>query len=387
MVIHRRKRLMLIALAAITVLIVGGIVGFRVAVRVLKSKVVEALGPNSEVRDIRLGWTSVNVEGLRIKGPSGWPAADALRAERVAVVPSLRSLFSRQYRVRSITISKPYLSALRTKDGKLQILPGLLTGAASEDRADTLSRPAAAYSMVTIGRITLEDGVVELYDATVIQPPLKIRLEQIKATVRGMAVPGLRGKSRFELAGVVKGVQRDGQITMEGWVEVGTRNSSVKTELRSVDLVILQPYLIKDGEAGVQKGTFDLDLQSDVSNNQLKAPGKATISDLEFVPAEGAVGTFMGLPRRAVLAYLLRNDNKIAVDFVLEGNIDNPQFSLNQAFTTRLALAMARVLGVDLGGMVQGVGTLGQKGGEAVGQAAKGTGGWLQRLFGGKKKH
>ncbi|MDD4858474.1 MAG: hypothetical protein PHD74_10295, partial [Candidatus Krumholzibacteria bacterium] len=109
--VDKRKRLMLIALWVIVVLIVGGIVGFRMAVRVMKGKVVEALGPNSEIRDIRLGWSSVNVEGLRIKGPSGWPAADALQAERVAVVPSLRGLFSRQYRVRSITIVKPYLSA------------------------------------------------------------------------------------------------------------------------------------------------------------------------------------------------------------------------------------------------------------------------------------
>jgi len=386
MVVGKRKPLTLIALSIIVVLIVGGIVGFRVAVRVLKGKVVEALGPNSEIRDIRLGWSSVNVEGLRIKGPSWWPEADALQAERAVVVPSLRSLISRQYRVRSITIVKPYLSVLRTKEGKFLVLPGLLTGTASEGQADTLSRPAA-YPMVTIGRITLEDGVVELYDATVAQPPLKIRLEQIKSTVRGMAVPGLKGKSRFELAGIVKGVQRDGQIKMEGWVEVGTRNSSVKTELRSVDLVVLQPYLIKAGEKGVQKGTFDLDLQSDVSNNQLKAPGKATISDMEFVPAEGGFDTFMGLPRRAVLAFLLRNENKITVDFVLEGDINNPQFSLNQTFTTRLAFAMANVLGLNFPGMVKDVGTLGQKGGEAVGQAAKSTGGWLQRLFGGKKKH
>jgi len=386
MVVGKRKPLTLIALTIIVVLIVGGIVGFRVAVRVLKGKVVEALGPNSEIRDIRLGWSSVNVEGLRIKGPSWWPEADALQAERAVVVPSLRSLISRQYRVRSITIVKPYLSVLRTKEGKFLVLPGLLTGTASEGQADTLSRPAA-YPMVTIGRITLEDGVVELYDATVAQPPLKIRLEQIKSTVRGMAVPGLKGKSRFELAGIVKGVQRDGQIKMEGWVEVGTRNSSVKTELRSVDLVVLQPYLIKAGEKGVQKGTFDLDLQSDVSNNQLKAPGKATISDMEFVPAEGGFDTFMGLPRRAVLAFLLRNENKITVDFVLEGDINNPQFSLNQTFTTRLAFAMANVLGLNFPGMVKDVGTLGQKGGEAVGQAAKSTGGWLQRLFGGKKKH
>ncbi len=386
MIIGKRRRLAMIVSAVIAVLIVGGIVGFRVAVGVLKGRIVEVLGSTSEIGDIQLGWFSVNVEELRIKGASGWPAADALRAERVTVVPSLRSLFSRQYRVRSITIFRPYLSALRTKEGKLQILPGLLTGVVAADQAQTLSNLADASPKVTIGRITLEDGVVDLYDATVVQPPLRIRMEQIEATVRGMAVPDLRGKSRFELTGVVKGVQRDGQIMIEGWVEVGTGNSSVKMELRSVDMVTLQPYLIKEGEAGVQKGTFDLDLQSDVSNNRLKALGKAKISELELVPAESAIGTFMGLSRQAMLAYLMRNDGTITVDFMLEGDINDPQFSLNQAFTTRLAFAMANILGLDFPGMAKDVGDLGQAGGEAVGQAAKSTGGWLYRLFGGKKK-
>lgn len=386
MVVGKRKRLTLIALAVIVILIVGGIVGFGVAVRVLKDRVVAVLGPNSEIRDIRLGWSSVKIEGLRITGPSTWPAVDALRAERVVVVPSLRSLLPQQYRVRSITIIKPYLSALRTKEGKFLVLPSLLTGWVTAAQAETLPSPAASPT-VTIGRITLKDGVVELYDATVAQPPLRIRLEQIKATVRDIAVPGLKGKSRFELAGVVKGVHRDGQLNMAGWAEVGTKDSSVKTELRSVELAVLQPYLIKAGETGFQKGTFDLNLQSDVINNQLKAPGKATISDLEFVPAEGGSDTFIGLPRRAVLAFLMSNDNKITVDFLLEGDINNPQFSLNETLASRLAFAMAKALGVNIGGMVQDVGTLGQKGGEVVGQAAKSTGGWLQRLLGGKKKH
>jgi hypothetical protein len=154
-----------------------------------------------------------------------------------------------------------------------------------------------------------------------------------------------------------------------------------------VDLVVLQPYLVKAGERGVQKGAFDLDLQADVSGNQLKASGIATISDMELVPAEGGFDTFMGLPRQAVLAFLMRNGNKITMDFVLEGDINDPRFSLNQTFTTRLAMAMANVLGLNFPGMVKDVGSLGQKGGEAVGQAAKSTGGWLHRLFGGKKKH
>ncbi len=58
----RGKRWGLIALVVLAILIVGGIVGFRVAVGVLKGKVVEALGPDSEITHIRVRWSSVDVE-------------------------------------------------------------------------------------------------------------------------------------------------------------------------------------------------------------------------------------------------------------------------------------------------------------------------------------
>ena len=379
------KRWVLIALVALAVLITGGIVAFRVAVVVLKGKVVEALGPESEIKDIRVGWSSVDVRDLRIKGPGGWPAADTLRAERVVIVPSLRSVLSRQIGVRSITIFRPYLSALRTKDGQLQVVPSLLTGTAGQGQAAGFSAPATPRT-VTLGRITLREGVLEFFDATVTQPPLKIRLEQIQATVRDMVVPPLTGKTRLDLAGVLKGVQKDGAVTIAGWAEFATKDSSVKTTLRSVDLVALQPYLIKAPETGVQKGTLDLDLQSDVSKGRLMAPGKLTISGLELAPARSAFGTFMGVPREAVVASLKDKHNEIAVNFVLEGDVNDPQFSLNETLTTRLVSSLAEGLGVSLSGVATGVGALGQSGVEAAGKAARGAGGAVQRLFGGRKK-
>jgi hypothetical protein len=379
------KRWGLIALVVLAVLIAGGIVGFRVAVGVLKGKVVEALGPDSEIKDIRVGWSSVDVEGLRIKGPRAWPAADTLRAERVVIVPSLRSVLSRQIGVQSITIVRPYLSALRTKDGELQVVPSLLAGTAGKGEPAASSAPDSRRT-VSVGRITLRDGVLEFFDATVTQPPLKIRLEQVQATVRDLVVAALTGKTRLDLAGVLKGVQRDGTVTLAGWAEFTTRDSSVKTTLQSVDLVALQPYFVKAPDTGVRKGTLDLDLQSDVSKGRLKAPGKITISSLELAPAKGAFGTFMGVPREAVVASLKNRDNKIAVNFVLEGDVNNPQFSLNETFTTRLASSMAESLGVSLGGMATGVEALGQSGVEAAGKAAKGAGSAVQRLFGSQQK-
>jgi hypothetical protein len=232
----------------------------------------------------------------------------------------------------------------------------------------------------------VEDGVAELFDATVAQPPVKIRLERIQGTVRNVIVPSLKGKSQFDLTAVVKGVRRDGRGSLAGWAEVASKDSSVKTELRSVDLVALQPYLAKAAETRIQKGSLDLDLQSEVSKNHVRAPGKAVISDLEFSPAKGALDTFMGVPRTAVVGFLKDKDKKIAVNFVIEGDINNPQFSLQEAFATRMAVGMAEILGLSIRGVAEGVGTLGRKGVETAGEAAKGLGGALQGLLGGQKK-
>jgi hypothetical protein len=84
-----------------------------------------------------------------------------------------------------------------------------------------------------------------------------------------------------------------------------------------------------------------------------------------------------------VVGFLKDKDKKIAVNFVIEGDINNPQFSLQEAFATRMAAGMAEILGLSIRGVAEGVGTLGRKGVETAGEAVKGLGGALQGLLGG----
>jgi uncharacterized protein involved in outer membrane biogenesis len=378
------KKWGLIALVVILVLILGGIIGFRIAAGILKGKVVEALGPGSEIQAVQVGWSGVEVHGLRIKAPRGWPATDTLRAERVVIFPGLRSLWSATIRIRTVTVVRPYLSAVRTKDGRLRVLPNLLE---PPDPAPKGMPPAGpAMPSIAISRIQVKDGVVELFNYAVAPSPLKIRLEQIQATVRNVAVPGLKGKSHFDLVAVVKGIQQDGRAKIVGWTEIASKDSSLKTELRSLDLVALQPYLTQASDVRVRRGSLDLDLQSEVRNNRLRAPGTVVISDLEFAPSRDTSETFMGVPRSAVVNFLKNRDNKIAINFTIEGDLSNPQFTLREALATRVAAGLAELLGVSIRGLAEGVGTLGGKGVEAVGEAARGLGGALQQLFGGKKR-
>lgn len=49
----------------------------------------------------------------------------------------------------------------------MQILPGLVTGLPKEGQTEAISSLADASPLTTIRRITLRDGVVELFDAMV----------------------------------------------------------------------------------------------------------------------------------------------------------------------------------------------------------------------------
>ena len=150
-----------------------------------------------------------------------------------------------------------------------------------------------------------------------------------------------------------------------------------------MDLVALQPYLVKANETRLSRGTLDLNLDSEVRNNNLDGKGNVVLKDLEFGPSTGFLDTFMGLPRDAVLGFLKNHDNSIDVAFVLKGNIKQPSFSLNESLATRIATAMAGQLGVNIKSVAEGIGVLGRKGMEEAGSMLEGVSASIRGLLGG----
>jgi len=373
------KRWQVIVIAVVVTLSIAVVAGYRIGVQLLQDKVLNSLGPGSRLTELKVNWFSIELMGLSINAPKGWPAARTFEAERVTIIPDLRTLFTDKIRISSIVIEKPYLSVLRNP-GKLIMVPSL-TEREKNQRNDGSSQASARAVMIST--IELKNGSLDLYDTTVSRPPLRTRMEEIQAKIQDVAAPAAE-KTRFDLTGIVKGIRRDGRAKVNGWVGPGARDSSSRIKLEAVDLVALQPYLVKRNEAKVDKGTLDLNLASEVRNNNLDGKGKVVLQDLEFAPARGYFDTFMGLPRNAVISFLKDNNNAIDVDFTLKGNTSNPHFSLNESLSTRVATAMAGQLGVSIQNVAEGLGTLGRKGMEGAGSAVEGVGSAFKRLFGGQ---
>jgi hypothetical protein len=362
--------------AALSAALYGAYLAASAAV---EDAVLAALGPNAQTRDVRVGLGGLVLEGLHVRAPDGWPADETLAAERVAVAPRLVTLISGEVvRIRSVELDRPYLSVRRTRAHGLEALPGLAQGEPARAQEDPAADGAVRLS---IGAIEIESGVLELFDATIARPAQKLRLEQIDASVHDLALPGLEERSAFELDALVKGKARDGRARLSGWVAAADRDSDVSVELRGVDLVPLQAYLVKPGDARVTRGSLDLDLHAQVAGGKLAAKGRCTLDALELASGAGLDAKFLGVSNQVLLAALKDRGGRLAFDFTLSGDIDDPHFSLNEAFGRQVAFALAENLGLTVGGIVKGVGSLGVRGGEALGSAAKDAGGKLLDLF------
>lgn len=351
-----RRRLLTCAAVALAVVALGA-VGLHLAVRQLQAQIEGALGPRASIGAIRAGWTGIDVLELRLKAAPGWPAEDELRAQRVRIEPDLRSLAGGSWRIARVQVQGGYLSVLRTRDGKTRLLPALLERpAAKAGGASPASAPTSAQTLpaIEIAKVELDAARVDFFDASVRQPPLSLHLAALDAQVGPIALPTLDRAMQIKLAGVFKGPQRDGRLAIDGSYTPASSDAEVRARFSGVDLVALQPYLLKVAEAGVRRGALDLDLHATVVRNRLRAPGTLTLTNLELA-SSGPLGTFAGVPRSAVLAAMTER-GRLEVRFTLEGRLDDPSFSLNENLATRIASGMAEGLGVSLSGMVKGMG-------------------------------
>jgi hypothetical protein len=339
---------------AVALLAAGTIVALRYATNLLKTHVERALGPESEVGAIDIEKYTIVVRTLRMKAPEGWPASDAFRAERVVIEPDLEALFSGDVRVGSVVAENVYLCIYREPDGRFRLLPSLLEKAADQGStagATGKTTRTQGGTPVAIEEISLGSGVIEIFDANIRKKPHRIRIEGIAAEVGPLDFPALDSETSLDVGGTVKGPSRDGRLSVNGKIRFSDLDSEIVTSLQGIDLVTFEPYLLHSSEAGVKRGTLDLEIRSKVVKRVLTAPGTMTLSHLEL---NGS--TFMGLPRQAVLAAMKNRDDKITIRFDLAGRLDDPKFSLRESFAMRAGTAVAEGLGISVRGLASTLG-------------------------------
>ena len=357
------KRRTLIFTAIGLAILLAGFAAVQFALKELNNTFRTALGENGSVDSLRTGLNGIELQGVRLKAPknnvngTAWPSQDQLRAERIIITPAFFDLLIGRLSINSLRIEGAYLSMLRGNDGRLHLLPDYFStpGAAhpATARNTTESAEISGSSSVdrrtlTINRIELINVSIDVHDASVKPSGHTLQFQKISAAIGKIKLPDLEGQTPITLTGTLKGRHQDGTLALDGYIEPSSKELGLTFRLRGIDLLTLQPYIIKPSAGSFKKGTLDLDLKASIQKGILHAPGTLTLSDLEL-----ASGSFMGLPRTISLALLKKKNARVSLKFVLDGNIKDPKFSLNETLSTGIGLATAKALGINFEGLLK----------------------------------
>jgi uncharacterized protein involved in outer membrane biogenesis len=334
--------------------------------RLVRGRLLSVLGPGSHIGHLDVAWGRVVATNVHITAPPDWPATESLRIARVTLTPKMAALLSRRSHLDRVVIEQPYLPVLRSARNTLHVIPSL-AGA---------SPPAASPTL--IDTLEVRGGTVELFDASVSGPAIKLRFEDVSVSAITLLLPRGGGRTPVEVQGRFKGVERDGRVSISGWIDGG--DSSLTTVLDDIDLVAVQPYLIKASEMGVEGGALHLELSSRVQHKQLHGQGQMVLSQLRFT-VQGFADTFIGVPQKAILAALKNGKDQIPIKFELRGAVDDPTFSISEDLATSAALGMAAAAELSVDGIAGRIEAMGEQGLDAVGKALLAVGSGVQRFL------
>jgi len=377
MAMSKAKRWAIAAGGLLLALIVVAVGTLQFAQREVKERIIAALGPLGSAESIRVGLTSVHLTNVLLKAPPGWPAGDPLRADEITITPDIRDLLARRMHIRSAVVRGFDIAVLRTRDGAIRLMPNLrqsingpIIGSNDEGASDAAT-PGSREKLVD--HVSFEQGNFHFYDMTVGPPAFKVTVSNANAAVDHLHLPALTEPTNVNVTGSIKGPTHTGTVSFGGWIKIASKDSQTTSTLRGVDVVMLDPYLLKKtgAKAQVTGGTVDLTVDSTVRNFQLHAPGTVTIHHLQLADSVNPLDTFMSIPTQAAIAALKMHNGDITLHFVLDGNLRDPKFSVQESLMTRLGAGFAKAMGVSVEGLAKG-----------AGETVKGLGNALKNLLG-----
>ncbi|HEX8949711.1 MAG TPA: DUF748 domain-containing protein [Dissulfurispiraceae bacterium] len=329
--------------------------------RLVKYELERRLGEDFSVGRISLGLRGVEAYGVALKKNG----KVFLQAERLAVRADILGFLKKHYSISEIVLDKPVLRLETDRGGRLINNP--FSPSAPQSRS---SLPA-----FEVKRFLVKEGTLLYYDGKISHPAHLTRLESVELDLKRISVP-LNGRwSDYKLAARIPGKKSTGTLSWTGKTDFRSLDTDAKLILDGLDITGFKPYYMKKGDADVSRGGLSITMGVKVRSKHLHAPGTAVVKNLEFNAGKGLGGGFMGAPRALVLNMLKTGNDEIALDFVIEGKLDDPKFSIRENFMKRFTVGLARNLGLTVLDAGKSVVELGAKG-------VKGIGSGIQKLFG-----
>jgi hypothetical protein len=143
----------------------------------------------------------------------------------------------------------------------------------------------------------------------------------------------------------MNGKGQEGSIDTEGWIDAKNMDTETSLKIRRIEVKTFEPYYRKKVTAEIESGTMDMDSKIAVKEGRVDAPGELDLINLRVKEGRGMV---LWIPTETLVSLLEKKGHQVKVKFHVKGNMENPQFSLQETFLTQVAIAFAQALGIPI---------------------------------------
>ncbi|MEE4998068.1 DUF748 domain-containing protein [Pseudomonas alliivorans] len=233
---------------------------------------------------------------------------------------------------------------------------GKPTATSKANAKNTPKAPKENPLGIYVGEVNIKDGSANFADLT-LTPNFSTAVQQLNGRIGTID----NRQSKPAPVNIEGKVDRYAPVTIKGSLNPFDPMASldIATSFKRVELTTLTPYSGKFAGFRIRKGRLNLDLHYLITNGQLKAQNKVLVEQLQLgekVDSPDAVD----LPIRLAVALLKDTQGRISIELPVEGDLNNPQFSVMPIVwqTLRnLVLRAAQAPFKMLGGLVSGGGS------------------------------
>ncbi len=375
----RKKRFKVLLIVAIALVVVlGGSIAILIKYtnKIIKGELERRLGKTFSIEKIDLAWGHVEATGIRLKNAAG---KEVVYVGSLSVRADFMGLLRKQYIISDITLKNPYVFVEIDKKGN--IVNPVLPVEAKPVKPEKEGKREQPVPPTTVKKIEVVNGSVDYLDRKTPATPVLTKLRNVDFVIKDISMPFTDSFSNYTLSANIPGNTGTGMIKSNGKIKIKTKDMDLKANVRELDITSFKPYYQKEGPVNVTKGLLDLDINVMVESQKIHAPGTAVLKNLEFARGSGMGSKFMGIPLSLIVAFLKKSNNEIPVNFVVEGDLNNPKFNLAEHFTQRFSMAIAEKLGLSIKEIPESVLSTGAKGAEKIGSGVKGLGEDLKKIF------
>jgi hypothetical protein len=328
----------------IAVIFIGGylVLSFY-AVKLIQARLQKVIVSGFTVTEIKIKPTYLSTKGIQYEDLHS--KQRFFQMEEVRIYPNLLSLLRGSLRIKEISILRPSFFFYRSREGVF-VGPWVGMGTGQEEQAisEEKKRKGRKPISIQIDQIRIQKGSINFEDRKVEDPPAQIGLRELDFKINDIQYPFISTRSPIELKLKMGGSKKDGGLETKGWIDLKTMDMEVTLKVHEIEVKTFEPYYRKRVSAEIDTGYINMEAKIGVRKKMIDAPGEMELTDLRIKEE----GTVFWIPAKSLLSLLKDRGNRIKVRFHVKGNMDDPQFKIEEAFLTRVAISLAGALGIPI---------------------------------------